>query len=114
VIAPSGRPPVHKASESRASVAVGVGLGLLAGSFIVFLWVVFAGAAAGNSGATSYFSKTFMPVSLGVFALYVVIALALFFLRRDRLAILLAWLPVILIFFVWPAVGSIARLFGAK
>lgn len=111
---PSTNRPRTRVPESRIPIAIGVGLGLLAGAFLAFLWVVFAGAAAGNAGATSYFTNTFIPISLGIFGLYVVVALALFFARCNISALFIAWLPVILIFFALPALREIVRWFGAK
>ena len=100
--------------ESRTRTTVCVGLGLLAGAFLEFLWIVFAGAAAGSSGATPYFSNSFVPVSLGVFGLYAVITVVLYVLRRDASAVLVAWLPVLLILVVMPMLHDIARWLGAK
>lgn len=89
-------------------------LGLLAGAFIGFLWLVFGAAAAGNSGTTSTFSNAFLPVSLGVFGLYAAVTIGLYVARRDTLAVVAAWLPVALIFFGIPMLRDIAHWFGAR
>jgi hypothetical protein len=63
---------------------------MLASAFMGALWLIFGlAAAAGDSGS-------FVPVSVGIFALYVVATIWLFAAKRNGAALFVAWLPAAL------------------
>jgi|GEM_PF-3153064 len=83
-------PRIIQPPTSRFGVAIGVGLGVFASALMGALWLVFGlAAAAGDSGS-------FVPISVGVFALYFVATIWLFAARRKTAALILAWIPAAL------------------
>ena len=74
--------------------------GFVFSGFIIFMILVFAGAAAGNSGQTSLFMGKVLPISIGVSALWLITSLVLFWRGRDGWAVSLAWGPGVLVFLV--------------
>jgi len=93
-------------SMTFVSASVSVCIGLIVSMALWALWVVFAGAAAGNAGQT--FS---VATSVGLFAAYVLLALGLLLWRRLRAAVLVAWLPCFVVFGIWPVISLVAYLF---
>lgn len=73
----------------------------IAGHFLtgvfVALFLVFAGAASGNSGQTSLFTERVLPISVGVFSLWLIASSVLFWRGREGLSCTLAWGPGLLV-----------------
>jgi hypothetical protein len=67
-----------------------MGLGVLVSAFMGALWLLFGvAAAAGHAGS-------FVPISVAVFALYLIVAIGLFAASWVRAALIVAWLPAAL------------------
>lgn len=77
---------------------------LIAGLFLsgcmAALLLVFAGAAAGNSGQTSLYTGTVLPISIGVLTIWLITSSVLFWHGRDGWSAALAWGPALLIFVI--------------
>lgn len=67
--------------------------GLVLSGVFFGLSLVFAGAAAGNSGQTSFFAERVFPISMGVFALWLITSSVLFWRGREGWSLALAWGP---------------------
>ena len=86
---------------TRAEIAgtwVGIACGLVASTFIFFLFLVFAGAAAGNAGQTGYFGDSFMPIGIALFVLYVTTSIYLGTRGKKNWALIVAWAPLFFVF----------------
>ena len=71
--------------------------GLFFSGFMIGLILVFAGAAAGNSGQTSLFTEKVIPISVGVSALWLITSSVLFWRGREGWSCALAWGPALLV-----------------
>ncbi|MES2015292.1 MAG: hypothetical protein V4484_02255 [Pseudomonadota bacterium] len=74
----------------------GVVTGLLAGAGFTFLIFLFSAAGAGNNGM-GMFNATIKPIVVALYLATVVSATTFLFLRRGSAALIVAWLPVILL-----------------
>jgi|JI10StandDraft_1071094.scaffolds.fasta_scaffold144101_3 hypothetical protein len=96
-----------KFSESRVGRGVGMAAALVVTAFVLFLYLVFGAAGAGNAGAWDSFKSTVIPISLGLFVVYSAVAIYLFSTKRERLSMYVAWAPCALAF-VAPVLFQVA------
>jgi hypothetical protein len=98
---PSATP---KSAESRTPDTLAVAGGVSATAGLVYFVFLFGAAADTN----------FFPHVYRWGGGYLVLTVVLYLFRFNRLALLVAWLPVLLLFVLIPALGDFANLFGAK
>jgi len=104
LVNPLSRSANSRSKERRASGAVVTASGILATAALVYVFYLFGAAADAN----------FLPSVFRWGGAYVVMAALLYTFKFDRLAMLVAWLPVLLLFLVLPAIGDFARWFGVR
>lgn len=72
--------------------------GFLCSGFFISLPLIFAAAAAGNSGQTSLFTEEVLPITIGVIALWIILSSVLLWRGRMGWAFALAWGPALIAF----------------
>ena len=82
---------------NRRNIGIRVGIGLFVHTLFLVFALVFAGAGAGNTGATSIFVRHFLPITASIFLVYFGVTILLFINDRFQLAQYLAWSPLLLI-----------------
>jgi hypothetical protein len=82
---------------NRRSIGIRVCIGLFVHTLFFVFALVFAGAGAGNAGATDVFARHFLPITASIFLVYIGVTLLLFINDRFQLAQYLAWSPLLLI-----------------
>ena len=79
--------PPAPSKPSQSSVAANVGSGLLIGSLIFLLWMVFGGA----------YEEQTRTASIKIFGAYVIATAALYLFRLRTIAKFAAWSPALLL-----------------
>lgn len=79
----------------------GFGNGIVTSLVLFVMWMLFGG----------YCEERIRNTSLLVFGAYLLVGFLLYYLRSNRVATFLAWLPPVVIFVIWPLARSIPDLF---
>lgn len=85
---------------NRLRAAIVLVAGFLCSGFYISVPLMFAGAAAGNSGQTSVFAERVLPITIGVIAVWITLSSVLLWRGRVGWAFALAWGPALLFFMI--------------
>jgi hypothetical protein len=99
-----GRSVAPKVAESRTISTLAVVGGVASTAGLMYFAFLFGAAV----------DKNFFPLVYRWGGGYLVLTVVLYLFKYDRIALLVAWLPVLILFVVIPTLGDLAKLFGAK
>ena len=99
---------------NRALAVIGVVLGLLVGSSVGYMAWIFGLLGFANRGLTPAEEHLIVTISLGVLMAYVLASLGLLIWKHHKSALLVAWMPLLIVFIGFPILQLGIVLFGWK